>query len=434
MDQPSDTNDPQQPQPHAKGNSSIFEQFINEDMSILNAENEEGDVGDTQEAHDYLAGGIPVEAPEIVPPGWGSPLITRTLRQIDTSEKLRPKSLEEIIGQDHVKETLTRFMDAAKGRGRPLAHTLLYGPPGLGKTTFASVISTYMGHRLKLLSGPNVDKRLILDMITEMVGESDDPTLPQQVIFIDEIHGVEKDAMTLLLPLMEDFEFEDLQLGAFTIVGATTEPSKLLGPLRDRFELKYQLEYYSGSELGKILRRSLSILTGTSRDEVTQYCDPDNPKLPGAQAIEMIAARSRGVPRVANHLIKRVVDYMETSDSGSPLPIGVEGPSLSPDTSPLFWFNPTIVRETMIALDIDSQGLERKDRAMLIAMFDRYNKRPVGVRAIAAVLGESAETVEYVMEPHLVRSGLINRDQRGRTLTADGMVVAALAMNDLTEY
>lgn len=415
-----------------KNDNSIFGQFINEELAEpIEAVEDDRELPDSTDFTDLPDVNLEVLP---IPPSWGSPIITRQLlRKIDPVEKLRPKTIDEIIGQDHVKQTLTRFMDAALKRGKPLDHTLLYGPPGLGKTTFASVISTYMGHRLKLLSGPNVDKRLVLDMITEMIGETSDPGIPTQVVFIDEIHGVEKDAMTLLLPLMEDFEFEDLELPPFTIIGATTEPSKLLGPLRDRFELKYQLEFYSTSELSTIIRRSLSILLQVEHALVEAYCDPNNPNLAGTQSVVMLAQRARGVPRVANHLVKRVVDFLDTSDVGKLQPEQL-GPLLPDDFPTLLRFRPNIVSETMEALDIDANGLEKKDRAMLVTMLHRYKNRPVGIRAISTALGENHETVEFIMEPHLVRSGFINREQRGRTLTTEGMLVAALEMEGRTQY
>ena len=372
------------------------------------------------------------------------------LRYSDPDAKIRPATLDEIIGQEQIKRTLRVYMRAAKGRGESLDHVLLTGPAGLGKTTIASVIAHEMGHNLRVLAGPQVGFNEMVNLASEMFADAE--TIERDysqrlVIFIDEIHGMHRDAQNVLLPMLEDFNFGNWQFQPFTLVGATTDPSKLSNPLRDRFGIPYQLDFYPDEDIVKIAKRTLSVLLQEPPEKIEEWCTPSSGSTdptPEGEAINELARRARGVPRVVNNLIKRTLDFMyipepEPDPSTTALRvITTDGHTIIPgelDHRPTYSrLTPEIVREAMTALGIDRSGLDVKARSVLVAMFERYGTRPVGIRAVAAAIGESAANIEETVEPNLVRRGYINREMRGRTLTAEGIVAAVREINGQTEY
>lgn len=368
------------------------------------------------------------------------------LRYTDPDAKIRPATLDEIIGQEHIKRTLRVYMRAAKGRGESLDHVLLTGPAGLGKTTIASVIAHEMGHQLRVLAGPQVGFNEMVNLASEMMADAEtieNDYSRRLVVFIDEIHGMHKDAQNVLLPMLEDFNFGNWQFQPFTLIGATTDPSKLSNPLRDRFGIPYQLDFYPDEDIVKIAKRTLSVLLQEPPEKIEEWCRPpygagETP--PEAEAITELARRARGVPRVINNLIKRTLDFMYQPDEPETPTLQVitaDGRTIIPgiDDKPLYGrLTPEVVREAMTALGIDRNGLDAKARSVLVAMFQRYGTRPVGIRAVAAAIGESAANIEETVEPNLVRRGFINREMRGRTLTAEGIVVAAREIDGKTEY
>ena len=296
---------------------------------------------------------------------------------------LRPKLLEEYVGQDKVKENLKVYIEAAKKRGEPLDHVLLYGPPGLGKTTLANIISNEMNSNIKITSGPAIEKPGDLAALLTNLSEFD-------VLFIDEIHRLNKSVEEILYPALEDYTLDimigkgpsarsiRLDLPRFTLIGATTRAGSLATPLRDRFGIVNRLELYNTRDLTTIVKRSAGILE-VNIDENS--------------AIE-IAKRSRGTPRIANRLLKRVRDYAAVLGNGD--------------------ITLDITKIALTKLEIDDQGLDNIDRRILETMINRYQGRPVGIETIATTIGEEAETVEDVYEPYLIQIGFIARTVRGR--------------------
>ena len=296
---------------------------------------------------------------------------------------LRPKLLEEYVGQDKVKENLKVYIEAAKKRGEPLDHVLLYGPPGLGKTTLANIISNEMNSNIKITSGPAIEKPGDLAALLTNLSEFD-------VLFIDEIHRLNKSVEEILYPALEDYTLDimigkgpsarsiRLDLPRFTLIGATTRAGSLATPLRDRFGIVNRLELYNTRDLTTIVKRSAGILE-VNIDENS--------------AIE-IAKRSRGTPRIANRLLKRVRDYAAVLGNGD--------------------ITLDITKIALTKLEIDDQGLDNIDRRILETMINRYQGRPVGIETIATTIGEETETVEDVYEPYLIQIGFIARTVRGR--------------------
>lgn len=359
-----------------------------------------------------------------------------------SDESLRPKRFEDVIGQAHVKETLSVYVRAARRRGVPLDHILLSGPPGLGKTTIASVIAGEIGAGLIIDAGPALTRGKLLSHITTILETAAEEPPLQIVLMVDEAHGIPKDSIQILLPLLEDFRFVDRIIPRFTFVAATTDPAMLIKPFRERFPLRYHLEYYSNEDIFVMLKRSFRILWKLEGEEYDAYVDGlfraevdvEASELkgelvecdsPAAKALKMIAARAKGVPRVANQLLRRVQDFAiahmpdhETDISKAPL-------------------TPDVVTMTMKAEGIDIWGLTRVERRVLAAIFQRFSagrQSGIGVRAIAAAIGENADTVEHVIEPNLVRLGFVQRTERGRTLTELGLEVAVRELSGEVVY
>lgn len=301
---------------------------------------------------------------------------------------LRPKFLKEYIGQAKAKENLKIYIEAAKKRQEPLDHVLFFGPPGLGKTTLAGIIANEMGVNIKTTAGPAIEKPGDMAAILNNLREGD-------VLFIDEIHRLNRQVEELLYPAMEDYAIDivigrgpaarsvRLELPKFTLVGATTRAGMLTAPLRDRFGVVSHLEFYTVAELQEIILRSAEVL----KVEI----DP-------AGAAEL-AKRSRGTPRLANRFLKRVRDFAQVQFDGK--------------------ITEEVARYALDLLEVDKKGLDRIDREILLAMMDKFNGGPVGLDAIATTIGEDSGTVEDVYEPYLVQNGFILRTSRGRILTPE---------------
>lgn len=307
--------------------------------------------------------------------------------QDDTELSLRPKTLEEYIGQDKVKENLKIYITAARQRKESLDHVLLYGPPGLGKTTLAGIIAKEMGVNLRVTSGPAIEKQGDLVAILTSLEEGD-------VLFIDEIHRLPRNVEEILYPAMEDFSLDiiigkgpsarsiRLDVPHFTLVGATTRSGQLTAPLRDRFGVLLRLDLYSPEQLAEIIIRSAGILgIGIDRDGALE-----------------IASRSRGTPRIANRLLKRVRDIAQVQFDGM----------IDENTASV----------ALKRFEIDELGLDEFDRRMLTAIISNYNGGPVGLDTLAAAIGEEAVTIEDVYEPYLMQIGFLTRTARGRCVTA----------------
>lgn len=306
---------------------------------------------------------------------------------LELDNPLRPQSINEYIGQEKVKENLKIFIEASKIRKEPLDHVLLYGPPGLGKTTLSMIIAKELGVNIRITSGPAIEKPGDLAALLTNLSEGD-------VLFIDEIHRLSRSVEEILYPAMEDFTIDivtgkgqmatsyHLPLPKFTLIGATTRAGQLSAPLRDRFGVVLRLEMYTPEELSKIVERSAFIL----KIDI----DKDG-------ALE-IASRSRGTPRIANRLLKRVRDFAQVINDGK----------ISYD----------VAKKALDKLEIDKLGLDSNDRRLIESMIKFYNGGPVGLETLAAAIGEEAVTIEDVYEPFLMQIGFINRTPRGRCVTS----------------
>ena len=314
---------------------------------------------------------------------------------------IRPKRFEAYIGQSALKETLKITIAAAKKREQPLDHLLFYGPPGLGKTTLAGVIAEQMGVEIKITSAPALERpRDIIGILMSLKGG--------EILFIDEIHRLNKIAEEILYPAMEDFYLDmttgkgqsvktlRLPIPKFTLVGATTKAGALSGPLRDRFGIIHRLEFYTEDELSQVVTRTAGILN----------IEIDNE---GAHAI---ARRSRGTPRIANRLIKRVSDFALVKADGK--------------------ITKKIANEALDTLKIDNCGLDTTDRNLLMLIIEKYNGGPVGIETLAAALGEDVRTLEDVCEPYLLQAGLLQRTPRGRMVTPYAVEHLGLKNSNIT--
>ena len=318
---------------------------------------------------------------------YEEPLTAKTFLPEDAPEgSLRPKTLREYIGQEKAKENLSIFIAAAKKRQESLDHVLLHGPPGLGKTTLSGIIAQEMGVNIRITSGPAIEKPGDLAALLTNLNEGD-------ILFVDEIHRLNRTVEEILYPAMEDYALDiivgrgpsansiRLDLPKFTLIGATTRAGQLSAPLRDRFGVTLRLELYTPEELSRIVTRSARILNAEIEPE-------------GAMEI---ARRSRGTPRIANRMLRRVRDYAQVKSDG------------------------VITRETadraLCALEIDALGLDPIDRRMLAAIIDNYRGGPVGLETLAATIGEEAVTLEDVYEPYLMQLGFLTRTPRGRCVT-----------------
>ena len=311
---------------------------------------------------------------------------------------IRPETIEEYVGQTDVKENIKVFVEAAKMRNEPLDHVLLYGPPGLGKTTLAFIIANELGTHIKTASGPSIEKSGDLAAILSSLE-------PGDVLFIDEIHRMPRYIEEILYPAMEDFSLDiivgsegnsrniKIDLPPFTLVGATTRAGDLSSPLRDRFGITSKLQFYTVEELRDIIKRTARVLDVEIDEDA---------------AIEL-AKRSRGTPRIANRLFKRVRDFAQVKGNGI--------------------IDIAITEEALARLKVDSIGLDNTDHDLLLAIINKFNGGPVGVEAIASSIGEEVTTIEDVYEPYLLQMGLLKRTSRGRIVTDKAYEVLGIPKN-----
>ena len=321
--------------------------------------------------------------------------ITKEDKQIEKT--LRPQFLSEYIGQEKIRKNLKIYIDAAKLRKESLDHVLFYGPPGLGKTTLCNIIANEMGTNLKITSGPAIEKPGDMAAILNNLNEGD-------VLFVDEIHRLNRQVEEVLYPAMEDFAIDivigkdagarsiRLDLPKFTLVGATTRAGLLTAPLRDRFGVVQKLEFYTTDELKEIVKRS-SIVLGVEIDD--------------SGAIE-IARRSRGTPRLANRLLKRVRDFAQVKYNGV--------------------IDKKVADYALDILDVDKLGLDNNDRMILLTIIEKFGGGPVGLNTLSAAIGEDAGTLEEVYEPYLLMNGLINRTPSGRVATENAYIHLGIEM------
>jgi Holliday junction DNA helicase RuvB len=312
-----------------------------------------------------------------------APVLADSEEELERS--LRPRTLADFVGQDRVKEQLQIALEAARARGEALDHVLLAGPPGLGKTSLAQIVRNELGVGIRQVAGPGLERKDIAAILTSLE--------PRDVLFVDEIHRMSRAAEEILYPALEDFRLDivvgqgpaartlTLDLPPFTLVGATTRTGLLTTPLRDRFGLTFRLDLYDAGELAAIVRRSARILDVEIDDD----------------AAELVAARSRGTPRIANRILRRVRDVAEVRHEGAVTTL--------------------VAEEALALLEVDGAGLERFDRELLRAVAEKFGGGPVGLSTLAVALGEEAETIEDVYEPFLLQLGFLQRTPRGRMVT-----------------